>query len=211
MIFTQEQFDKILDGDKGIYMDDLPFETQGLEFFNALPEHIQGSAVQWGFGDTCVREEIFVFLIENQFGLTVDEYYKSGILDKYYDEHVPFLIDYRLLKMSRKELMKEKLEKKVSMETAAKTIGLDLVKVKPGGNRIECVSPTFVYDKSYPGVIIFEKDYHGFEDMFDLDRDMSEILQFENQKKIPAEFTGTMRVLVEYYPSNDDLDQIKLL
>ena len=208
MIFTQEQFDKILDGDKGIYMDDLPFETQGLEFFNALPEHIQGSAVQWGFNDTCVRENIFVFLIENQFGLTVDEYYKSGILEKYYDTHVPFLIDFRMLKMSRQELLKEELDKKVSMETAAKTIGLDLIEVKPGGNRIEY---TRTYCHSNPGVILFEKDYHGFEDMFDLDRDMSEILQFENQKKIPSEFTGIMRVLVEYYPSNDDLDQIKLL
>ena len=216
MIFTQEQFDKILDGDKGIYLDDLPFETQGLEFFNALPDHLQGEALQWGFSDTVVRENIFVFLIENQFGMTVKEYYASGILDKYYDSKVPIPVDYKRLKMTRKELKETKPvyadyyewdNEKISMETAAKTIGLDLVYVKPGGNRIESVSPTFVY--SNPGIILFEKDYYGFEDMFDLDRDMSEILSFENKDKVPSEFSGIVRVSVEYYPSDDDLELIK--
>lgn len=251
MKFTEEQFKEILDGDKGIYMDDLPFETQGLEFFNALPDHLQGEAMQWGFSDTCVREDLFEFLIENQFGMSVKEYYASGILDKYFETKIPIPIDYKYLKMSKKERLKEKLESKhsnvsyenkekrtsfdetfgqdkmdlankvigdksaelleklqpVDMKIAAQTIGLDLVEVKPGGSRIDCVSPTFVY--SNPGVILFEKDYHGFEDMFDLDRDMSEIMQFDNRDKIPSEFSGIVRVLVEYYPSNEDLEELK--
>jgi len=231
MIFTQEQFEKILDGDKGVYMDDLPFETQGLEFFNSLPEHLQGEALQWGFGDTVVRENIFVFLIENQFGMTPKEYYSSGILDKYFETKVPTPINFKRFKMTRKELLKEKLESKHTvvsfenkdkrtsfdetfeqnkMKIAAKTMGLDLVKVKPStSNIIECVSPVFKYETSNEAVILFEKDYHGFEDMFDLDRDMSEILSFGNENKIPSEFTGIVRVLVEYFPSDEDIKNIK--
>ena len=45
--------------------------------------------------------------------------------------------------------------------------------------------------------------------MFDLDRDMSEILSFENKDKVPSEFSGIVRVSVEYYPSDDDLELIK--
>lgn len=220
MIFTQEQFEKILDGDKGIYMDDLPFDTQGLEFFNCLPDHLQGEALQWGFGDTCVRENLFEFLIENQFGLTVKEYYKSGILEKYYETKVPFLIDYRILKMSRLELMKEKLESKktvVSFENKDKrvafdeTLGqdkMDLAK-KVIGDKSDVLLKIMEKQTSNQGVLLFEKDYYGFEDMFDLDRDMSELLSFENKNKVPSEFTGIVRVLVEYYPSDDDLEQIK--
>jgi len=218
MIFTEEQFEKILDGDKGIYLDDLPFDTQGLEFFNCLPDHLQGEALQWGFGDTCVREEIFEFLIENQFGMTIKEYYASDILDKYFETKIP--IDYKRLKMTKKELLKEKLESKktvVSFENKDKrvafdeTFGQDKIELakKVIGDKSDVLLKIMEQQTSNQGVLLFEKDYYGFEDMFDLDRDMSELLTFENKNKVPSEFSGIVRVLVEYYPSDDDLEQIK--
>ena len=41
---------------------------------------------------------------------------------------------------------KENEDRRISMETAAKTIGLDLVEVKPTGDRIDIVTPFFKYE-----------------------------------------------------------------
>lgn len=54
----------------------------------------------------------------------------------------------------------------------------------------------------YP-IEIFKKEYHGFEDIFDLDRDMSEMWNPEMNplvKDIPIEFQGSVQVRVLYVP-----------
>lgn len=48
---------------------------------------------------------------------------------------------------------------------------------------------------------IFQKDYHGFEDIYDLGRDISECLdpQFNPlAAEIPGEFQGMISVKIEY-------------
>jgi len=52
--------------------------------------------------------------------------------------------------------------------------------------------------------VIYKKDYHGFEDIYDLERDMSELWDEPAAKKIPGEFRGTITVTVEYTPSEED-------
>jgi hypothetical protein len=50
---------------------------------------------------------------------------------------------------------------------------------------------------------IFKKGYHGFEDIFDLNRDISEMWDVEMNplvKDIPAEFRGSVLVRVMYVP-----------
>lgn len=54
----------------------------------------------------------------------------------------------------------------------------------------------------YP-IEIFNKTYEGFEDIFDLDRDISEMWNPEMNplvKDIPAEFQGSVKVRVQYVP-----------
>lgn len=49
--------------------------------------------------------------------------------------------------------------------------------------------------------IIFEKKYYGFEDSYDLYRDISEALNpkyNENMKDIPGDFSGILNVVVTY-------------
>jgi hypothetical protein len=51
--------------------------------------------------------------------------------------------------------------------------------------------------------VIWQHNYHGFESISDLDRDISECLDDrfnEKAKGIPGEFQGTIRVTVEYFP-----------
>lgn len=47
----------------------------------------------------------------------------------------------------------------------------------------------------------FDKEYSGFESVFDLERDVSEWLEFESG--LPSEFNGTLRVKITYEPSED--------
>lgn len=54
--------------------------------------------------------------------------------------------------------------------------------------------------------VIFKKEYHGFEDIYDLDRDISEMWDEPAAKTIPGEFQGTLTVTVEYTPSKEDGD-----
>jgi hypothetical protein len=60
-------------------------------------------------------------------------------------------------------------------------------------------------------VVLFDGEYNGFESFFDFDRDMSELLKYDNKKKIPTEFLGRIKVLIEYYPTKEDIEQIKNL
>ena len=57
--------------------------------------------------------------------------------------------------------------------------------------------------------IIFNKDYCGFEDICDLDRDISEAFDRDfnpEMKNIPLEFMGTMRVTIEYFYEGETFD-----
>jgi hypothetical protein len=55
--------------------------------------------------------------------------------------------------------------------------------------------------------VIYKKEYHGFEDVGDLDRDISEMWDEPAAKSIPGEFQGTLTVTVEYTPSEEDSDE----
>lgn len=56
---------------------------------------------------------------------------------------------------------------------------------------------------------IWSKDYHGFESLYDLERDISECLDkdFNPQAKLlPSEFNGIVRVVIEYLPSKEEIE-----
>lgn len=82
MKFTKKQFDEI----GPWYFNDLCFDsinqTMMLKIFNLLPSHLQGQAVSWGCDDTVFRDEVFKYLVENQFGMTTEEYYESDKFQK---------------------------------------------------------------------------------------------------------------------------------
>jgi len=77
MKFTKKQFDEI----GPWHFNDLCFDstnqTTMLKIFNLLPSHMQGQAISWGCDDTVFRDDVFEYLIENQFDMTVEEYYES--------------------------------------------------------------------------------------------------------------------------------------
>lgn len=50
---------------------------------------------------------------------------------------------------------------------------------------------------------IFEKEYHGFEAIADLGRDIYEMWDYLEQP-IPGEFQGTVKVIVEYIEEKED-------
>ena len=52
--------------------------------------------------------------------------------------------------------------------------------------------------------IIFEKEYCGFEDVYDIDRDISEMWDDPKAKGIPGEFQGVIKVTVEYIPAEGE-------
>lgn len=58
--------------------------------------------------------------------------------------------------------------------------------------------------------LISKTDYHGFESLYDSMRDFDETFDERfnpNMKGIPGEFTGTMRVTVEYFP--DGVEEVE--
>jgi len=49
--------------------------------------------------------------------------------------------------------------------------------------------------------VIFEKEYHGFEDIYDMSRDVMEAFDadFNDEvKDLPGEFQGTVKVTITY-------------
>ena len=81
MKFTKKQFDEI----GPWYFNDLCFDstnqTTMLKIFNLLPSNLQGLAVSWGCDDSVFRDDVFEYLIKNQFEMTVKEYYESDIFN----------------------------------------------------------------------------------------------------------------------------------
>ena len=54
--------------------------------------------------------------------------------------------------------------------------------------------------------LILKREYSGFEDLYDFDRDMSEALDSDFNpaaKIIPAEFNGTVTVTITYKEDED--------
>jgi len=102
MKFTEEQF-KELQGT--LSFDDLPFEEEKenlLRVFNALPSHIQGGVVSWGFSDTPNSDNIFEYLIKNQFGLeSAQEYYGSGVYAAYKEKGETLKINFDKLEVKK--------------------------------------------------------------------------------------------------------------
>jgi hypothetical protein len=78
MRLTKEQFNYLEEDGGKFTLDYLPFDDSDNHkmylLFNALPQHIQGDVVSWGFSDTVVREKISEYIIEKEFGLTFDQY-----------------------------------------------------------------------------------------------------------------------------------------
>ena len=54
---------------------------------------------------------------------------------------------------------------------------------------------------------VFKKDYHGFESWAEIGRDMSEMFDEPSMKNVPPEGQGTLRITVEYIPSEEDEEQ----
>jgi hypothetical protein len=58
-------------------------------------------------------------------------------------------------------------------------------------------------------MILLNKSYYGFESFYDYFRDVAEICEFPEDKefkKIKGEFQGAVRVLVEFFPADGDIN-----
>lgn len=88
MKFTKKQFDEI----GPWHFNDLCFDSTNqklmLRIFNLLPSNLQGLAVSWGCNDSVFRDDVFEYLIKNQFDMTLDEYYESDIFNKFINNGV---------------------------------------------------------------------------------------------------------------------------
>lgn len=51
---------------------------------------------------------------------------------------------------------------------------------------------------------LLDKEYHGFEDAVDIERDISEMFHSPAADNIPGEYQGTIRVVVTYTPAEED-------
>lgn len=50
---------------------------------------------------------------------------------------------------------------------------------------------------------VWHKDFTGFEDLYDLERDISDAIEYEHI--VPnGEWQGTLRVTMEYIPAEDE-------
>lgn len=98
MKFTKKQFDEI----GPWHFHDLCFDstnqTTMLKIFNLLPSNLQGLAVSWGCDDSVFRDDVFEYLVENQFGMTVKEYYESNIFNWFMKKDVYQKISFKKLK-----------------------------------------------------------------------------------------------------------------
>jgi hypothetical protein len=99
MNFTKEKFDKEFKSD--FYFLDAPFRNQTedemFKLFNLLPDNLQGLAVSWGCTDSVFRDDFFEFIIENQFGLSTNEYYESEIFNEFHKKKIYQSINWEKL------------------------------------------------------------------------------------------------------------------
>ena len=67
---------------------DYPNVQEKYDIFCALPVKIQHEAIRWGTNDTVVRELIADFLLTNQLGISLTDYYNSDVAKNYFDNDV---------------------------------------------------------------------------------------------------------------------------
>lgn len=75
MKFTLEQYNSNI---QDWYLDDFPVPSNDnfmFELFNLLPNRLQGIALSWSGSDSVFREDVFKYLIQICFQLTVKEFY----------------------------------------------------------------------------------------------------------------------------------------
>ena len=98
MKFTKKQFEEI----GPWHFNDLCFDSSNqnfmLKIFNLLPSHLQGLAVSWGCDDSVFRDDVFEFLLENQFGMTYEQYCESEIGNNFFKKGVCQKFDFDKLK-----------------------------------------------------------------------------------------------------------------
>ena len=75
MKFTKEQFEEL----GKFYMDDLNINESDQDFmfevFNLLPKNLQGFAVSWGLEDSVFRDDVFEYLVDKIYNISVEQYY----------------------------------------------------------------------------------------------------------------------------------------
>ena len=94
MEFTKEQFEEI----GPWYFHDLCFDSSDQEvmrkIFNLLPSHLQGLAVSWDCNDSVFRDDVFVYLLKNQFDMTPEEYRESEIGKDFFENGTYQEVDF---------------------------------------------------------------------------------------------------------------------
>jgi hypothetical protein len=94
MEFTKEQFEEI----GPWYFHDLCFDSSDQEvmrkIFNLLPSHLQGLAVSWDCDDSVFRDDVFVYLLKNQFDMTPEEYRESEIGKDFFENGTYQEVDF---------------------------------------------------------------------------------------------------------------------
>jgi hypothetical protein len=72
-------FKEFCDHEKlGIYLDDLPLDLSmedSYRLFKVLPMDMKCGIIEWGYADTCVRENIFEWVIQKIYGLRDCKHY----------------------------------------------------------------------------------------------------------------------------------------
>lgn len=103
MEFTKEQFEEI----GPWYFHDLCFDSSDQEvmrkIFNLLPSHLQGLAVSWDCDDSVFRDDVYVYLLKNQFDMTPEEYRESEIGKDFFENGTYQEVDFD--KLTPKKVM----------------------------------------------------------------------------------------------------------
>jgi hypothetical protein len=98
MEFTKEQFEEI----GPWHFHDLCFDSSDQDFmhkiFNLLPSHLQGIAISWGCDDSVFRDDVYEYLVKNQFGMTCEEYRNSEIGKGFFKNGTYQTFDFEKLK-----------------------------------------------------------------------------------------------------------------
>jgi hypothetical protein len=85
---------------KDLDLTDLPFNLTDREkatLIKTLPMSIKKSIASWGISDTEVRDQIFCFILANQFGMTAQQYYDSEIANLYFKKDITQTFDFKKL------------------------------------------------------------------------------------------------------------------
>lgn len=101
MKLTRKQYNEEIED---FYIDDYPIDNSDAELmfkvFNLLPTDLQCDALKWGSSDTEFRGNSFEYIVKNQMGMTIKEYYDSVIFKNWqaadFAGHLP--VNFKKLK-----------------------------------------------------------------------------------------------------------------